>query len=69
MRLARKCGAPGRVVADDQASGRMAAMLRAVSSSVSPLVALLVDEAMLTKSALRRLAAISNEVRVRVLAS
>jgi len=51
------------------ASGRIAARLRAVSSKVSPLVTLLVLADRLTKSALRRLAAISNDARVRVLGS
>ena len=51
------------------ASGRMAARLRAVSSRVSPLLTLLVAAARLTKSALMRLAAISKDARVRVLAS
>ena len=47
-------------------SGFMARRLRAVSERVSPLVAELVDGDMLTASAESRLAAISNEVRVRV---
>ena len=44
-------------------------MLRAVSIRVSPLLVLLVAELKLKVSALRRLAAISKEVRVRVEAS
>jgi hypothetical protein len=40
-------GGPGRLVRMISASGRIAAMLRAVSSSVSPLVVLLVAEEML----------------------
>jgi hypothetical protein len=51
------------------ASGRIASRFRAVSASVSPLVALLVEAEMLIVSAERRFAASSNEVRVRVLAS
>ncbi len=47
-------------------SGAIASRLRAVSSSVSPLETLDVETLMLTASADRRLAAISNDVRVRV---
>ena len=50
-------------------SGLIASMLRAVSSRVSPLVVELDEPEMLTASAERRLAAISNDVRVRVDAS
>ena len=51
------------------ASGRIASRLRAVSASVSPFVVLEVDALMLMVSADRRFAAISNDVRVRVLGS
>jgi hypothetical protein len=44
----------------------MASRFLAVSRSVSPLAAELCEGEMFTASALRRLAAISNEVRVRV---
>ena len=47
----------------------MAKRFLAVSMRVSPLVRLLVEADRLTVSALRRLAAISKEVRVRVEAS
>src|SRR5262249_2998083 len=47
-------------------SGAIASRLRAVSSSVSPFDTLDVDTLMFTASAERRLAAISNDVRVRV---
>ena len=47
-------------------SGDMASRLRAVSSSVSPLLTLEVETLMLTASADKRFAAISNEVLVRV---
>src|SRR5215831_7086307 len=50
-------------------SGAMACRFRAVSSSVSPFETLEVETLMLTASAESRLAAISNEVRVRVEAS
>src|SRR5262245_22763835 len=50
-------------------SGAMACRFCAVSTSVSPLTTLLVPAEMLMASALSRLAAISNEVRVRVEAS
>ncbi len=50
-------------------SGFMASRFFAVSMKVSPLTTLLVDAAMLIVSALRRFAAISKEVRVRVLGS
>ena len=51
------------------ASGRMASRFRAVSARVSPFCALDVDAEMLMVSADSRLAAISNDVRVRVEAS
>ena len=47
-------------------SGAIASRLRAVSSRVSPFETLEVDTLILTASADKRLAAISNEVRVRV---
>ena len=47
-------------------SGDIASRLRAVSSSVSPLVVDDAEPEMLTASADRRFAAISNDVRVRV---
>src|SRR6266550_5783647 len=47
-------------------SGAIASSLRAVSSNVSPLLTLEVETLMLMASAERRLAAISNDVRVRV---
>src|SRR5258705_13623952 len=47
-------------------SGALASRFLAVSSSVSPLLTLELDGVMLTASADKRLAAISNEVRVRV---
>ena len=50
-------------------SGDIASMFIAVSASVSPLSTLEVATAMLSVSALSRFSAISNEVRVRVLAS
>src|SRR5215475_13028571 len=50
-------------------SGAMACRFCAVSTRVSPLTTLLVDAEILMASALRRLAAISNDVRVRVEAS
>ena len=50
-------------------SGHIASRLRAVSSSVSPLVVLEVEPLMLMASADRRFAAISNDVRVRVVGS
>jgi hypothetical protein len=56
-------------VADDDRVGRIASRLRAVSTSVSPLLVLEVDPEMLTVSAESRFAAISNDVRVRVLFS
>src|ERR1051325_9171096 len=48
------------------ASGAIACRLRAVSARVSPLVTDEVEAEMLMESADKRLAAISNEVRVRV---
>src|SRR5713226_3280231 len=48
------------------ASGAIASRLRAVSIKVSPLLKEEVDAEMLIESAESRLAAISNEVRVRV---
>src|SRR6266550_3082083 len=47
-------------------SGAIASKFRAVSSNVSPLLTLEVETLMLMASAESRLAAISNEVRVRV---
>ena len=68
-RRASKCGAPEEGWRMTIAAGRMATRLRAVSSRVSPLVTLLAAAVMLMASADKRLAAISNEVRVRVLGS
>ena len=50
-------------------SGDMASRFLAVSKSVSPFTTLLVPPVMLRVSALRRFAASSNDVRVRVEAS
>ena len=50
-------------------SGLMDSRLRAVSTRVSPFPTLLVETLKFRMSALRRLAAISNEERVRVDAS
>src|SRR3989442_47009 len=66
---ARKWQVPEDGWRTTMASGRMASRLRAVSASVSPLLALEVEALMLTVSADSRLAAISKDVRVRVLAS
>src|SRR5205085_12004689 len=59
-------GTPGDGWRMTIASGAIACRLRAVSASVSPLVTDEVEAEMLIESADRRLAAISNEVRVRV---
>ena len=66
---ARCWGAPAIECRMTMQSGDIASRLRAVSSSVSPLVTLEVEMLTFTASADRRLAAISNEVRVRVDAS
>jgi len=66
---ARKLHAPELGWRTTIASGFMASRLRAVSASVSPLLTLELDALMLTVSAESRLAAISKEVRVRVLDS
>ena len=63
---ARCCGAPAIECRTTMQSGAIASRLRAVSSSVSPLLTLEVETLMLTASAESRLAAISKEVRVRV---
>src|SRR5213076_783803 len=63
---AKCCGAPADEWRMTMQSGAIASRLRAVSSSVSPLETLEVETLMLTVSADRRLAAISNDVRVRV---
>src|SRR5689334_5844333 len=63
---ARCCGAPAIEWRMTMQSGAIASRLRAVSSSVSPLVTLDVETLTFTASAERRLAAISKEVRVRV---
>src|SRR5215210_7356885 len=60
------CGAPAEGWRMTMRSGDIASRLRAVSSSVSPLVTEDAEELMLTTSAERRLPAISKEVRVRV---
>jgi hypothetical protein len=65
----RKLHAPDAGWRTTMASGRMASRLRAVSASVSPLLVLELAALMLMVSADMRLAASSNEVRVRVLAS
>ena len=67
--LAMKCGAPDEAWRRTITSGAIACRFLAVSSSVSPLVVDEVEPEMLTASADSRLAAISNEVRVRVDAS
>src|SRR5215468_2585236 len=64
-----KWGAPDEVWRSTMTSGAMACRFLAVSSRVSPLVVDEVEPEMLMASAERRLAAISNEVRVRVDAS
>jgi len=67
--LESMCGEPAALCRRTMMSGFMASRFRAVSTKVSPLTTLLVEVAMLIVSALRRLAAISKEVRVRVLGS
>src|SRR5439155_17130327 len=66
---ARMLGAPATGWRSTMKSACMASMLRAVSSRVSPFTPLLVDAAKLITSALSRVAASSQEVRVRVLTS
>src|SRR6266536_4828610 len=68
-RFARNCGAPAELWRSTRISACNASRLRAVSLSVSPLVRLEAVAEMLMTSALRRNAASSNEVRVRVLGS
>src|SRR5207248_2560304 len=68
-RLARNCGAPAEPWRSTRISACNASRLRAVSLSVSPLVRLESLAEILITSALRRNAASSNEVRVRVLGS
>ena len=68
-RLARNCGAPAEPWRSTRMSACNASRLRAVSLSVSPLVRLEVVAEILITSALKRKAASSNEVRVRVLGS
>src|SRR5262249_24791216 len=68
-RLAKNCGAPAELWRSTRISACNASRLRAVSLSVSPLVRLEVVAEMLITSALRRNAASSKEVRVRVLGS
>src|SRR5437773_10885963 len=67
--LARNCGAPAELWRSTIMSACNASRLRAVSLSVSPLVRLEVVAEILITSALRRNAASSNDVRVRVLGS
>ena len=64
--LAIKWGAPEAECRITMASGRIAARVFSVSSNDSPLSALDPWALMLIVSAPKRLAAISNEVRVRV---
>jgi len=66
---ASRCGAPDALWRMTIISGFIASRLRAVSMSVSPLTTELVEAEMLMVSALSLLAAISNDVLVRVLAS
>src|SRR5438034_11180972 len=66
---ARRWQAPEEGWRTTIASGRMASRFRAVSASVSPFDTLELAALMLMVSAESRLAAISNEVRVRVLVS
>ena len=66
---ASKCGAPAALWRMTITSGFIASKLRAVSMRVSPLTTELVDAEILIVSALSLLAAISKDVRVRVLAS
>src|SRR5262249_49434888 len=68
-RFARNCGAPAELWRSTIISACKASRLRAVSLSVSPLVRLEVVAEILITSALRRNAASSKEVRVRVLGS
>src|SRR6266852_4977399 len=63
---ARCCGAPADEWRMTMQSGAIASRFRAVSNSVSPFETLEVETLILTASADKRLAAISNEVRVRV---
>ena len=65
----RKWHAPDEGCLTTSRSGDIASMLRTVSASVSPLTTADVLAAMFSVSALRRFSAISNDVRVRVLAS
>ena len=67
--LARNCGAPAELWRSTMMSAWFASRLRAVSLRVSPFVRLEVAAEMLITSALRRIAASSKEVRVRVLGS
>ncbi len=69
IRLAAKAGAPDAPCRMTKTSGFMARKVRIVSLNDSPFATLLEATAMLDVSALRILAAISNEVLVRVLAS
>ena len=69
MRSARNCAAPEAPWRMTTMSIRIASRLRAVSTSVSPLLTLDPDAATLTVSAERRFSANSNETRVRVDAS
>ncbi len=68
-RFARKAGAPAQGWRTTIRSACIASMFLAVSRSVSPFAALLPAVEMFTTSAESRLAASSNEVRVRVLGS
>src|SRR5216117_742859 len=68
-RCAKNCGAPAELWRKTRMSACRASRLRAVSVIVSPLVRLDVVAEMLITSALRRNAASSNDVRVRVLGS
>jgi len=63
---ASSAGAPEDACRTTTTSGLMAAMLRAVSTNDSPLVALEPDAEKLMTSAESHLPAISNDVRVRV---
>ena len=66
---ASSSGAPDEAWRMTIMSGDIASRLRTVSTSVSPLVTLDVEVAMLKVSALRRFSAISKDVRVLVLGS
>src|SRR5205814_8540531 len=68
-RFAKNCGAPAELWRSTIISACHASRLRAVSLSVSPLVKLDVIAEILITSALRRNAANSKDVRVRVLGS